>query len=285
MEDTIYVEYLLKMRWALLAVGLSTFAASAQNTAPAITYKAPRLAGTKQPNLNGIWQAMNSANWDIEAHSAGPSAVPSTGAIYAIPPGLGVVEGGTIPYLPEALKKKQANFAKRAELDPEVKCYLPGIPRSTYNGHPFQFVQGTDKIILAYQYAAGTRTVNMGKPTESPSNFWMGWSNGKWEGDTLVIDVTGQVADTWFDRAGNHHSDEIHVVERYTPRSADVLWYEATIEDPKTFSRSWKISMPLYRNLDPNARLLEFKCMEFAEEKMYGHLFKNRKQDDKGASK
>jgi hypothetical protein len=243
-------------------------------------YRAPRYGTTRQPNLNGIWQAMNSANWNIEAHAAGPSVVSSLGAAFAVPPGIGVVDGGEIPYLPAAAAKRKENFANRAKLDPEAKCYLPGVPRATYNGHPFQILQGGgDKLVIAYQYAAGTRTVNMAKPTESPSNFWMGWSNGKWEGDTLVIDVTGQVGDTWFDRAGNHHSDEIHVVERFTPRSADVLWYEATIEDPKTYSKPWKIAMPLYRHVEPNAQLLEFKCMEFAEEMMYGHLFK------KGASK
>ena len=256
-------------------------------TAPAQPpYRAPRLAGTKQPSLVGIWQAMNSANWDLLPHAAGQGVVPALGAAFAVPPGMGVVEGGEIPYLPAAAAKKKENFTNRGKLDPELKCYLPGIPRAVYNGHPFQIVQGAaDKIVFAYQYAAGTRTINMGKPTEAPSNFWMGWSNGKWEGDTLVVDVTGQVADTWFDRSGNHHSDELHVVERYTPRSADVLWYEATIEDPKTFSKPWKVSMPLYRHVEPNAQLLEFKCMEFAEDMMYGHLFKNRKQDEKGASK
>jgi len=274
----------MHIRPVALSVVLS--AALASITFAQAPYRAPRLAGTKQPNLNGVWQAMNTASWDLEAHAAGPSVVPSLGAAYAIPPGIGVVEGGEIPYLPAAAAKKKENFANRAKLDPEFKCYLPGVPRAAYNGHPFQIVQGAaDKIVFAYQYAAGTRTINMDKPSESPSNFWMGWSNGKWEGDTLVVDVTGQVADTWFDRAGNHHSDELHVVERYTPRSADVLWYEATIEDPKTFSRPWKIAMPLYRHVEPNAQLLEFKCMEFAEDMMYGHLFKNRKQDDKGASK
>ena len=242
-------------------------------------YRAPRLAGTTHPNLNGIWEALNTANWDIEAHAASAGPIPVLGAAYATPPGLGVVEGGALPYLPAALEKRKQNFAKRIDLDPEVKCYMAGIPRAVYNG-PFQIVQGaSDKLIFSYQYAAATRTVNMGKPTESPSNFWMGWSNGKWEGDTLVIDVTGQVGDTWFDRAGNYHSEDIHVVERYTPRSADVLWYEATIEDPKTFTRPWKMSMPLYRHVEPNAKILEFKCMEFAEDKMYGHLFKNRKQE------
>jgi hypothetical protein len=114
----------------------------------------------------------------------------------------------------------------------------------------------------------------MGARTEAPAESWMGWSNGRWEGETLVVDVTSQMESTWFDRAGNYHSDALHVVERYTRRSADTLNYEALIEDPKVFSRPWKISMPLYRRVEPNARLLEFRCVEFAEELLHGHLRK-----------
>jgi hypothetical protein len=114
----------------------------------------------------------------------------------------------------------------------------------------------------------------MGTPTKAPAESWMGWSNGRWEGDTLVIDVTSQMENTWFDRAGNFHSDALHVVERYTPRSADTLMYEATIEDPKVFSRPWKISMPLYRRVEKDAKLLEYRCVEFAEELLYGPLRK-----------
>jgi len=257
-------------RLALLAFGICATVATAQTT----TYKAPRLGG--HPNLNGIWQAMNTANWDLEAHAAGPDAVAALGAAFAVPPGLGVVEGGTIPYLPDALKKKKANFANRLKLDPEVKCYMPGVPRAAYIDHPFQIVQSGDAISFAYQFANAYRSINLGKPTETPSDFWMGWSNGHWEGDTLVIDVTGLGDQTWFSRAGDFHSDQLHVVERYTPRSAETLWYEATIEDPKTFSRPWKISMPLYRHVEPNAQLMEFKCMEFAEEMLYGHLRKQQ---------
>jgi len=100
----------------------------------------------------------------------------------------------------------------------------------------------------------------------------MGWSIGKWEGDTLVIDVTAQNDKTWFDRAGNFHSDAIHVVERYTPVSPYHLMYEATIEDPKVFTRPWKIRMPLYKRIEPDIQPLEFKCVEFSEEFIYGHL-------------
>jgi hypothetical protein len=151
---------------------------------------------------------------------------------------------------------------------------LPGVPRATYLPYPFQIVQSRENIMMAYEYAGAVRTINMGTPTKAPADSWMGWSNGHWEGETLVVDVTSQNEDTWFDRAGDFHSEALHVVERYTPRSADILNYEATIEDPKVFSRPWKISMPLYRRVEKDARLLEYKCVEFTEELLYGSLRK-----------
>jgi len=250
---------------------LSLAATSALGQAPA--YRAPRTSDG-QPDLNGIWQALNSANWDLEGHDAAPGPTPSLGAVFARPPGLGVVEGNEIPYLPAAAAKKKQNQANWVMLDPEVKCYLPGVPRATYLPYPFQIVQSQKSILIAYEYAGAVRVVNMEAPTKPPADSWMGWSNGRWEGETLVIDVTSQNEETWFDRAGNFHSDALHVVERYTPRSPDILDYEATIEDPNVFSRPWKISMPLYRRAERNARLLEFRCVEFAEELLYGHLRK-----------
>jgi hypothetical protein len=244
------------------------------------TYRAPRTADGK-PNLNGIWQALNEANWDLEPHAASQGPVLSLGAAYSVPGGTGVVEGGSIPYKPEALAKKKENFANRLDRvkgDPEIKCYMGGLPRSTYMPYPFQIIQGTGTIMIAYEFAGAVRIVNMGKATEAPTDSWMGWSNGRWEGETLVIDVTGLNDQTWFDRAGNYHSDALHVVERFTPRSADTLMYEATIEDPNVFTRPWKISMPLYRRVEKGAQILEYKCPEFAEEVLYGHL---RKQPSK----
>jgi len=237
------------------------------------TYKAPRTADGK-PDLNGIWQALNSANWDIQDHSAAAGPWAPLGAASAVPPGQGVVEGDEIPYLPEAAAKKKENFANRLTRDPEIKCYLPSMPRATYMPHPFQIIQGTKTIMIAYQYAGAVRNIPMDDPGPSPTESWMGWSAGRWEGDTLVVDVTGFNDQTWFDRAGNFHSDALHVVERYTPRSPYTLLYEATIEDPKVFTRPWKMSMPLYRRAEKNAQLLEFKCVEFAEEIIYGHLRK-----------
>jgi hypothetical protein len=249
----------------------SLAATSAVGQAPA--YRAPRTADGK-PDLNGIWQALNSANWDLEGHAAAMGPVPALGAVFARPPGLGVVEGDEIPYLPAAATKKKENQANWVMLDPEAKCYLPGIPRATYLPYPFQIVQSQKVILISYEYAGAVRVINMEAPTKAPAESWMGWSNGRWEGETLVVDVTSQIEDTWFDRAGNFHSDALHVVERYTPRTADTLSYEATIEDPKVFSRPWKISMPLYRRVERNARLLEYRCAEFAEELLYGHLRK-----------
>jgi hypothetical protein len=240
-----------------------------QTAAPA--YRAPRTADGK-PNLNGVWQALNEANWDLEPHAGYQGSLLAEGAQFSVPPSVGVVEGGPIPYKPEALAKKKENFASRAKNDPEVKCYMGGVPRSTYMPYPFQIIQGTGTIMMAYEFAGAVRTINMGKPTEAPVDSWMGWSNGHWEGDTLVVDVTGLIDQTWFDRAGNYHSDALHVVERFTPRSADTLTYEATIEDPKVFTRPWKISMPLYRRVEKNAQIMEYKCPEFAEEVLYGHL-------------
>lgn len=236
-------------------------------------YKAPRTADGK-PNLNGIWQAMNTANWDLEGHAAGPAPLAAMGAIGAIPPGLGVVEGGEIPYLSAAAAKKKENFANRLKSDPEVKCFTPGVPRATYMPYPFQIAQSQKVILFAYEYDGAERTVFMDNPGPSPADSWMGWSAGHWEGDTLVVDVTGFNDQTWFDRAGNFHSDALHVVERYTPLSPETLMYEATIKDKKVFSRPWKISMPLYRHVEKNAQLLEFKCVEFVEELMYGPLRK-----------
>jgi hypothetical protein len=236
-------------------------------------YRAPRTADGK-PNLNGIWQALNEAYWDIEAHSAAPGAVLELGASNAIPGGLGIVEDGQIPYTPQALAKKKENFANRLKLDPEIRCYLPGVPRATYMPYPFQVVQTPTYIMVVHTFARAVRTIYMTDHKDAPADSWMGWSNGRWDGDTLVVDSTGFLDSTWFDRAGNFHSDALHVVERFTATSPDHLAYEATIEDPKVFTRPWKISLPLYRRTEKNAQLMEFNCIPFAEDLIYGHLRK-----------
>ena len=247
-------------------------------------YRAPRLAGTTRPNLNGLWQSMTEANWDLLPHEAKPGP-PEFGALYAQPAGVGIVVGDEIPYQPWALEKKKENYANRfvrqntdgvrfEPLDPEAKCYLPGVPRATYMPFPFQIVQGDKKIVIAYEFASASRIVPLEKVGEAPTDSYMGWSQGRWEGDTLVVDVTGFNEKTWFDRAGDFHSESLHVVERYTPTSANSMSYEATIEDPKVFTKSWKIAFPLYRRTEKNAQFLEFKCIPFADELVYGHLRK-----------
>jgi hypothetical protein len=227
-----------------------------------------------KPDLNGIWEALNTANWDIQDHAARQGPVAALGAAYSVPPGIGVVEGNEIPYQPAALAQKKENVANWLKRDPEIKCFMPGIPRATYMPYPFQIVQTPTAILMAYEFASAARTIYMTTTTEAPVDSWMGWSRGRWEGDVLVIDVTGFMPDSWFDRAGNFHSDALHVVERYSAVSRDVIHYEATIEDPKVFTRPWKMSMPLYRRQEKNAQLLEYKCVEFAEEAMYGYLKK-----------
>jgi hypothetical protein len=241
--------------------------------APAAAAGIPRMPDGK-PNFSGLWQAHSTANWDIQDHSAQPGPFYQLGAIFAIPAGQGIVENNEIPYRTEALAQKRENNLNRWTLDPEIKCFMPGIPRATYMPFPFQIVQGTSNIAFAYEFATANRVVRKENHQKAPVPSWMGWSNGHWEGDSLVIEVTGNNEQTWFDRAGNFHSDAMKVTERYTFRNPDVIDYEATIEDSKVFTRPWKLSLPIYRRVEKNARLLEFKCVEFTEELIYGHLRK-----------
>ena len=228
-----------------------------------------------QPDMNGIWQSIGTAHWDIEAHEARIGPVVAMGALGAVPAGIGVVQGGEIPYQDWARQQQQANLSNWLELDPAVKCFMPGIPRATYMPFPFQIVQGSESIFFSYEFAAASRVVYMNQPEfEHPFEAWMGHSRGTWQGDTLVIDVASHVPDTWFDSSGNFHSEALRVEERYTLVSPNVLMYEATMTDAQVFTRPWTIRMPLYRRLEDGARLLEFKCVEFAEELMYGHLVK-----------
>ncbi|HEY1306759.1 MAG TPA: hypothetical protein VGF24_24570 [Vicinamibacterales bacterium] len=253
----------------------------------AATYRATR-AADGHPDLNGIWQSMVTANWDLQDHEAkaGPHNE-LVGAYGAQPAGQSIVEGGEIPYKPDALAKKKAKFEDRLKVDvsndktwhdhgdPEMKCYMPGVPRATYMPFPFQIVQGTSPyILMAYEFTSATRIIRMDWKQEAPTDSWMGWSRGRWDGDTLVVDVTGQREETWFDRAGDFHSDALHVVERYTPVSPYHMMYEATIEDANVFTRPWKISFPLYRRMEKNVQLLEFKCVPFTEELLFGKFIK-----------
>ena len=244
-----------------------------------------------RPNFSGIWQANNEANWDLESHAARPAMITqpgvypyeyaqlpappvvALGAVASVPGSLGVVQGdGRIPYTPEALARKQENVENWVDRDPEIRCFLPGIPRAMYMPHPFEITQSTNKIHMAFAYTATARTIHMDAVEEPPDFTWMGHSVGRWEGDTLVVEVDNFPDNGWFDRAGNHHSGALRLEERFTLATPNVINYEVTIEDPNTFTRPWRIAMPLYRRMEPNMQLLEFRCQEFAEEFMYGHL-------------
>jgi hypothetical protein len=260
-------------------------------------YQAPRGADGR-PDLNGVWQAVNTAHYDLQAHPARPAmavipapprtagpglgratpgalpapAVRALGAAGGVPAGEGVVEGSDIPYQPWAAAQKKENGEHWLERDPELKCFMPGVPRATYMPYPFQILQGAGMILIAYEFAGTSRTVHMNEVTDNPTATWMGLSRGRWDGETLVVDVTDFNDQTWFDRAGNFHSDALHVVERYTRVSPYHLMYEATIEDPNVFTRPWKIRMPLYRRFESGKQILDYKCTEFVEQLMYGHL-------------
>jgi hypothetical protein len=231
------------------------------------------------PNLNGIWQAFNTAYWNLEAHSA--EALDSfwqMGAIAAIPAGKSVVRGGTIPYLPQALEQRKKNRANWPSADPEARCYMLGVPRVTYHNMPFQIFQGYADLLMVYPFAATNRIIHMNDKTEPPADSWMGKSSGTWEGNVLVVTTIGQNDKTWFDRAGNYHSDQLKVTERFTLLDPTHIRYEATIEDPKVYSKPWTIEMPLYRSIEENAELLEHKCVPFTDKLIYSDLMRLQPQ-------
>jgi len=262
----------MKIRPILTAGTLAAvLAAATPLVAQELLTEFPRMPDGK-PNFTGVWQAFGSAWLDLEAHAASEGHFYQLGAMGAVPPGQSVVVGGEIPYLPEARAVKDANYADRLALDPVVKCYMPGVPRATYMPFPFQIVQGTREILIAYEFATANRVVFIDGTGLSPVDSWMGWSNSRWAGDTLVVEVTGMNGQSWLDHAGNHLSNQAVVTERYTPLGPNHMQYEATIEDPATFSEPWTIRMPLYRRVEENAQTLEFKCVEFAEELLYGDV-------------
>ncbi len=232
--------------------------AAGQAQQGATAYKAPRTYDGK-PDISGVWQVLNTASVDLLAHNATEGA----------PAGLGVVEGNVIPYTPAAAAKRQQNFDARMTEDPVRKCFLAGVPRATYMPFPMQIVQTPTHVGIAYEYNHGSRIIyTNGTEHAGVDDFWMGDSRGRWEGETFVVDVNGFNDKTWFDQAGNFHSDKLHVIEKYTRTSPDIMAYEATIEDPAVFTRPWKISMPLYRRQEKNIRLLDYVCLEFREKSL-----------------
>jgi hypothetical protein len=230
---------------AFLAALLVITATHTAAQAPA----APRTSNVR-PNLQGIWQVLNTAAWDIQDHPAR----------LGVPAGQGIVDGNEIPYQPAALAKKRANFDNRASADPETKGYLPGVPRIMFMPFPFQIFQTPDQIVMVFEYDRGVRNIyTNGTPhPRGPLNWWMGDSRGRWEGNTLVVDVVYFTDQTWFDRAGNFHSDALHLVERFTPAGPDHINYEVTVEDPNVFTRPWTMRTVFYRRKEPNVRVLEY---------------------------
>ena len=263
------------------------------NTTYPAGFKAPRLPGGNAPDLNGFWQAVNTANWDIEEHGTAPSPFPALeGAYFAQPAGFGVVEGGPLPYKPEALARRNKYRQMRLTpdplllengrtdgSDPEAKCYGGGVPRGAYLGLPFQIIQTPNKVLLAYEYAGAARTVHLDMQRAQLLDIesWNGTSVGKWEGDSLVTDVQWFNNEVWLDRSGNHYGRGAKVAERFTPMSPYHMQYEATIDDPNNFTRPWKLSMPLYRRMEPQMELHEFQCIPYGEEYHYKNLVKKTK--------
>jgi len=223
------------------------------------TYRAPRAPDGK-PDLQGIWEAHNTANANLEAHSAERGI--RAGESFVVDP-----PDGKIPYQTGAAAHQKSNFEKRATADPLNRCFLPGVPRATYLPYPFQIFQTPEFVAITYEFVHASRTIHMNR-SEHPDgiDFWMGDSRGHWDGETLVVDVTDLGNDTWLDASGDYHSDALHVVERYTRTGPDTMLYEATIEDPKVLTRPYKIRMQLDRHTEKNAQLYEYECHVYLEE-------------------
>jgi hypothetical protein len=251
-------------------------------------YVPPRLSDGK-PDFNGVWQVLNTANFNLEPHAAqaamalreGPvvpvpaKEVVALGAVGAVPAGLGVVQGGEIPYTRKALQQRDHNRAAWLKSDPEIKCYLPGVPRANYMGFGFQIVQNASALLFSYEYAGAVRNIHATDPGPAPIDSWMGQSWMRWDGDTMVIETTGFNGQSWLDRSGNFATEQLKVTERYTLTGPNTMRYEATLQDPQVYTRPWTISMPIYKKVPPDDQLMQFNCVEFVEELMYGHLRKH----------
>lgn len=236
-------------RHSVIAMLAVSFLLAPLMTASAVAAdkKIPLLNG--KPDFSGIWQTTSAADYDIEPHSNRKDA----------PPGPGIVEGNFIPYLPKALEQKRKNFENRATEDPATKGFTLGVPRGIYYPEPFQIFQRKQDLTLVHQFGHSVRTIytNGTEHTEDALDWWLGDSRGHWEGDTLVVDVIDFNDKTWLDRAGNFHSDALHVVEKWKFLDADTIQYHATLEDPNVYSRPWDIEVVLHRHREKNFQLIE----------------------------
>jgi hypothetical protein len=230
-----------------------------------VSAQAPRAeiprAPDGKPDLSGIWQTLSSADYGLEPHGNRTDA----------PPGAGVVEGGVIPYTAAALIQRAKNFEARATADPRTRCFILGTPRGIYGAEPFQIFQRPRDLTLVFQFGHAVRTIhtNGTRHPKGPIGFWMGDSRASWEGDTLVVDVTDFVGETWLDRAGNFHSEMLHVVERWTLLDANTIEYRATLEDPRVFTRPWSLAVILHRHREPGFQLIENYCYTLDYDKYY----------------
>ena len=240
----------------ILVLLASASPASAQGTAAGAIPRAP----DGRPDFSGIWQALTTASWDIQDHAAQKG----------VPGGPGIVVGNEIPYQPAALARKKQLSERRATEDPVAKCYLPGIPRLLYMPHPFQIVQTPNELMMLFEFVHAVRFVFLtGMHPAGPIEWWLGDSRARWEGDTLVVDAVHFNAETWFDNAGNFHSEALHLVERFTYLDPDHIQYDVRVEDPKVFTRPWEMRVILYRRREANAQLYDYECYAFDYEKYY----------------
>lgn len=245
---------------AALAPLTTVQAAPTSSVRKAAVSDIPRLLNGK-PDFSGIWQTTSAADHDLEPHAGRKGS----------PPGPGIVEGGVIPYLPQALAQRKKNFEARDKVDPRLKCFTLGVPRGIYYPEPFQIFQRPQDLTVLFQFGHSVRTIhtNGTQHPDNPNDWWLGDSRAKWEGDTLVVDVKHFNDETWFDRSGNFHSDALHVVERWTYLDKNTIDYKATISDTNVFSRPWHISVILHRHREKNFQLIENYCFTHEYDEHY----------------
>lgn len=239
----------------IAAAGLSAPAAAAD-----LDYMPTTPQGT--PDLQGIWTAWNTAQYGLEAHSGATGIRP--GKSFVVEPA-----NGMIPYVPVARSQQQDNLLHRFERDSVyTSCYMTGVPRFVTSGFPFQIFQTERYIMLASEYAHMLRYVYMDRDEHiyEGLDFWNGDSIGRWEGNTLVVDTVNFNDETWLDASGNHHSTQLHVIEKFTRTSEDHMRYVAIVEDPGVLTQPFTIEMELHRDSDPYAQLLEYECHAYFED-------------------
>lgn len=285
------------------AVVAALWLGTASTAGQAEAYKAPRTADGK-PDLNGVWQAVNTANYDIQAHAARPAlalrpaparsgapglgratpadlpAIPviALGAAGGVPAGHGVVEGNEIPYQPWAAAKAKLIHDNHVDptpqfLDPDARCFLQGVPRHLYN-RELEIWQAPGHVVIFNMAHHTFRVIPLNSGPHIPERvkLWMGDSRSRWERNTLVVDVANSNDQTWFDIVGDFHSDALHVAERFTRVSADAIEYEAVITDPNVYTRPWKMALRLVRQKAQNVEMWEEACYENNERSLEGML-------------